>query len=227
MNYDRQIKTIGSENQTKLKKSKALIVGCGGLGSQVADKLARSGINLKIVDADVVEETNLHRTIYRKNDTGKMKVKALKGLIQETTDIKTETLENRISEKNIMDLVEGVDVAIDCLDNIESRRLLNKACLEKKMPLVHGAVGGERGESITFTFKEGEPCLNCLYKDKKMKREGILNQTVNIIASVQASETMKLITGRGNLNKKLLLVDLKENSFRKLKVKKNKDCSSC
>ncbi|MFP4045709.1 MAG: HesA/MoeB/ThiF family protein [Candidatus Aenigmatarchaeota archaeon] len=229
MDYDRQVKFLGEEGQEKLEESRVLIVGCGGLGSHVADILARSGVNLRLVDDDRVEETNLHRTIFQKKNVGKAKTESLKEILSDSSNVDIEAHEEKFRRENGTSLVKDVDVAVDCLDNMNSRLILNRVCLKTKTPLIHGTIQGQKGRTMTFTFRKGEACLQCLYQGKEdgSEEEGILGPVANLVASFQASEAIKLISGDERLNRSLMVFDLGENKVKKISVDTNKGCEAC
>ncbi|MFP4116715.1 MAG: HesA/MoeB/ThiF family protein [Candidatus Aenigmatarchaeota archaeon] len=230
--YDRQVKLFGKENQQKLEDSLSLVVGCGGLGSNVANLLARSGIDLRLVDGDVVEESNIHRTLYRRKDTGRNKAVVMKELIEESCSAEVRAFSENFSS-DTEEYLKDVGVVVDCLDNMETRYLLNRFCMERGIPLVHGSVVGYEGRSMTFLPDQG-PCFRCLYPEKpssnvlkSCSEEGVSNFAVSFIASFQASEVVKYLTSEGTANQRLLKTNLKENEIRYIQVNKRENCEAC
>ncbi|KUH33114.1 adenylyltransferase [Thermococcus celericrescens] len=217
--YDRQIMIFGREGQEKLKGSKVAVVGVGGLGSPVAYYLAAAGIGrLLLIDEQEPELSNLNRQILHwEEDLGK-NLKPLSArwkLERFNSDIEIETFVGRLSEENIDGVLEGVDVIVDCLDNFETRFLLDDYAQRNRVPLVHGAVEGTFGQvttvvpGVTKSLREIFPKVG-----KKKEKFPILGATAGVVGSIQAMEVVKLLTGIGEpLLNKLLIVDLAFNTF--------------
>ncbi|CAD5245283.1 ThiF family adenylyltransferase [Thermococcus camini] len=217
--YDRQIMIFGKEGQEKLKSSKVAIVGVGGLGSPVAYYLAAAGIGMLIlIDEQEPELSNLNRQILHwDEDIGKnpKPISAKWKLERFNPDIEIETFVGRLSEENIDRVLEGVDVIVDCLDNFETRFLLDDYAQRNRVPLVHGAVEGTFGQvttvvpGVTKSLHEIFPRVG-----KKKEKFPILGATAGVVGSIQAMEVMKLLTGIGEpLLNKLLIIDLAFNTF--------------
>ncbi|MFP4116365.1 MAG: HesA/MoeB/ThiF family protein [Candidatus Aenigmatarchaeota archaeon] len=231
--YDRQVKLFGEEKQKELEDSLVLVVGCGGLGSNVANLLARAGADLRLADGDVVEESNLHRTLYRRKDVGRNKAVAMKELLEESCSTEIQAVPQSLDSDTVEEYLKDVDVVADCLDNMETRYLLNRSCVENGITLVHGSVVGYEGRSMTFLPDEG-PCFRCLYPErpssnvlKNCREKGVSNSAVSFIASFQVAEVVKYLTGEGTTNQRLLKVNLKENEVRYVQVNKRGDCEVC
>ncbi|NJE43114.1 ThiF family adenylyltransferase [Thermococcus sp. GR6] len=223
--YDRQIMIFGKEGQEKLKNSKVAVVGVGGLGSPVAYYLAAAGIGtLLLIDEQTPELSNLNRQILHWEEDLDKNPKPLSAkwkLERFNSDIKIETFVGRLSEENIDDVLEGVDIIVDCLDNFETRFLLDDYAQRKKIPLVHGAVEGTYGQVTTivpgFTKSLREIFPNVGRKKEKFP---ILGATAGVIGTLQAMEVVKLLTGIGEpLLNKLLIVDLAFNTFDVVELK--------
>ncbi|NJE46162.1 adenylyltransferase [Thermococcus sp. GR7] len=223
--YDRQIMIFGKEGQEKLKNSKVAVVGVGGLGSPVAYYLAAAGIGtLLLIDEQTPELSNLNRQILHWEedlDKNPKPISAKWKLERFNSDIKIETFVGRLSEENIDEVLEGVDVIVDCLDNFETRFLLDDYAQRKKIPLVHGAVEGTYGQVTTivpgFTKSLREIFPNVGRKKEKFP---ILGATAGVIGALQAMEVVKLLTGIGEpLLNKLLIVDLAFNTFDVVELK--------
>lgn len=217
--YDRQIRIFGVEGQEKLKKSKVAIVGIGGLGSPVAYYLAAAGVGeLLLIDEQTPELSNLNRQILHwEEDLGKnpKAVSAKWKLERFNPDIKIKTFTGKLTEENIDSIIKDVDVMVDCLDNFESRYLLDDFAQRRGIPFVHGAVEGLHGQ-LTTIIPGKTKSLKELFPipPKKKEKFPILGATAGVIGTIQATEVVKLITGHGEvLANKLLIVDLLHNSF--------------
>ncbi len=228
--YDRQITLFGEEKQEKLGDSLVLVLGCGALGSQVANNLARAGVNLRIVDRDVVEESNLHRTLFSQEDLGEAKAEAMKRILERSCEAAVEAVVDDFNTFNWKGLVDDVDLIVDCSDNMRTRYLLNKVSLKEEIPWVHGSVIKYEGRSTTFVPGDG-PCFRCLYPEEPSPGSldtchsaGVFNSATSFIASYQASEALKYLTGIGEINRKLLVADLRKNDLRFLELSKREDC---
>ncbi|AEK73360.1 hypothetical protein GQS_07310 [Thermococcus sp. 4557] len=217
--YDRQIMIFGPEGQEKLKGSKVAVVGVGGLGSPVAYYLAAAGIGrLLLIDEQEPELSNLNRQILHwEEDIGRnpKPISAKWKLERFNSDIEIETFVGRLSEENIDGVLEGVDVVVDCLDNFETRFLLDDYARRNRVPLVHGAVEGTFGQ-VTTVVPGVTKSLREIFP-RVVKKEGkfpILGATAGVVGSIQAMEVVKLLTGIGEpLLNKLLIVDLAFNTF--------------
>jgi len=232
---------LGQEGEMILQELKILIVGLGGLGSFVATELAYLGAkNLILVDNDRVSRSNLNRQIlYGYKDVGKSKVfVAAKRLKEINPYINVEAFDTRVSRTNAAFLVDKADIVIDCTDNFESKKLLNRVCYERKRGLISAGVGSWEGWVATFPFfkEEETPCLECLFPGdletlKELSEESALPApvtTVAAIATFQVQEVIKLLTQKGeNLEGKTLLVDLKTYQCVPVRLNKNPNCPVC
>ncbi|NJE76633.1 ThiF family adenylyltransferase [Thermococcus sp. ES12] len=217
--YDRQIMIFGTEGQEKLKSSKVAVVGVGGLGSPVAYYLAAAGIGtILLVDEQTPELSNLNRQILHwEEDIGKnpKPLSAKWKLERFNPDIKIETFVGRLTEENIEEVLEGVDVIVDCLDNFETRFLLDDYAQKARIPLVHGAVEGTFGQ-VTTVVPGFTKSLRGIFPNVRGKsgKFPILGATAGVIGAIQAMEVVKLLTGIGEpLLNRLLIVDLAFNTF--------------
>ena len=236
--YSRQIilKNIGIIGQKKIINSKVLIVGAGGLGCPIADLLTRSGIGLiGVIDFDKVSLSNIHRqTLYTTKDIGKYKVKVLKkklNLINK--EIKVKIYNKKADDKNLKNIINKYDVVVDGSDNFKTKFLLNKFSLKFKKKLVVGAISKFDGHIFSYNFKnKNEPCLRCFYQEDNIsddilncEYEGVLGTVANIIGNIQANEILKQILNIGTkLNSQILIIDLLNLNFRKVKIKKQNNC---
>ena len=232
--YDRQLRMpgFGVEAQLKLKRSAALIVGAGGLGSVVSLYLAAAGVGrLRIVDNGDVELSNLNRQIlYSTNDIGKQKVVIASRKLKELNPrISIEPVSEEITEENLPNLLDGMDVVVDCLDNFRSRFILNRACIKHGKPLIHGAIYGLEGRLMTI-IPGKSPCLACLIpqEPKETPIVPVLGPLPGIIGAFEALEAIKLLTGIGEPSiGRLLVIDGEDLSFYSIEVKRNPDCPVC
>jgi len=236
--YSRQIilKNIGTLGQKKILTSKVLIIGMGGLGCPVAEFLTRSGIGLLgIVDHDIVSLSNIHRqTLYDETDLGKSKVKvAQKKLKNINFKTKINIYNFKLDKKNLIKIIGNYDYIVDCTDNFETKFLINDISLKYKKFLVTGAISKFDGHIFTFNFNNKKnPCLRCFYQEETIsddilscEYEGILGTIAGIIGTMQANEILKKILNIGqNLNEFILILDLLNLNFRKIKLNKRKKC---
>ena len=236
--YSRQIvmTEMGYNAQLKLKSSKACLVGVGGLGSPAAMQLAAMGVgHLRIVDRDIVELTNLHRQhLYGVDEVGYPKVEAAaKRLHNLNPYIKIEPLPLSVNESNAEDIIQGMDVVVDGLDSMASRYAINRACIKVGVPYVFGAAITTNGNLSTIVPGE-TACLECFYgslDDKKLPKCGVVGvhpSLVNIIASLEVSEAIRILIGQQpRLVNKLLHFDLYEMEFSKISLSKVDCCPVC
>lgn len=236
--YSRQIvmTEMGYNAQLKLKGSRVCLVGLGGLGSPAAMQLAAMGVgHLRIVDRDVVELTNLHRQhLYGVDDVGYPKVEAaakrLRGL---NPYIHVEPLPFSVNEATAAELVRDVDVVVDGLDSMAARYAINRACIKAGVPYVFGAAITTNGNLSTIVPGE-TACLECFYgrlDDKNLPKCGVVGvhpSLVNIIASLEVSEAIRILVGRQpRLANKLLHFDLDEIEFNEISLQKVECCPVC
>jgi adenylyltransferase/sulfurtransferase len=236
--YSRQIilKNIGIVGQNKILKSKVLIVGMGGLGCPVAEFLTRSGIgSIGIIDHDLVSLSNIHRqTLYDEKDLGKFKVKiAKKKLNNINSKTKIDTYNFKLDRKKFIKIVKDYDYIVDGTDNFETKFLINDLSLKYKKFLVTGAISKFDGHIFTFDFNNKKnPCLKCFYQEETIsddilncEYEGVVGTIAGIIGTIQANEILKKILNVGNdLNGYILILDLLNLNFRKVKFNKRKKC---
>ncbi|MDA9234142.1 HesA/MoeB/ThiF family protein [Candidatus Pelagibacter sp.] len=236
--FSRQIvlKNIGIIGQKKILSSKVLIVGVGGLGCPVAEFLSRAGIGtIGVIDHDIVALSNIHRqSLYQSSDVGKSKVAVVKEkikLINSGTKIKTYKL--RINNTNFKRIIDHYDFIVDGSDNFKTKFLLNDFCLRFKKILITGAISKFDGHVFSFNFKNKKtPCLRCFFQESEIsddllscESEGILGTTAGIVGTILANEVLKTILNIGkSLNGYILILDLLNLNFRKVKLNKRKNC---
>lgn len=232
--YDRQlrIQNWGVEKQVKLKKAKIAVIGVGGLGSPISIYLAAVGVgHIILVDSEKFELSNLNRQIIASTcDLNRFKAEvAAEKLKKLNPEINVVFTTSTINEENIDELIGGCDVIVDALDNWKTRFLLNKFCVEKNIPLVHGGVTGWGGQTFTILPRKG-PCLECVFKGVREVEGGfpVVGVTPGIIGLIQALEVIKLITGFGKpLYDKMIVFDGLETSFDYVEIKRNLKCDVC
>jgi len=236
--FSRQIvlKDIGILGQKKIISSKVLIIGAGGLGSPVAEFLSRAGIgSLGIVDDDKVSLSNLHRqSLYNTSNIGKFKVKIARDKIKKINPNTRVTIyKTRLNKQNFTEIIDNYDYIVDGSDNFITKFLLNDFCLKFKKVLVTGAISKFDGHIFTFNFKDKKvPCLRCFFQESEIsddllncESEGILGTVAGIVGTIQANEVLKKILKIGTgLDGYIFILDLLHLKFRKVKLKKKKNC---
>jgi sulfur-carrier protein adenylyltransferase/sulfurtransferase len=237
---------VGEAGQAKLLKSKVLLLGAGGLGSPAALYLAAAGVGtLGIVDADVVDASNLQRQIlHATSRVGMPKVEsAAKALSDLNPDVKVVPHAERLVSSNVERLFEPYDLVVDGTDNFPTRYLVNDASVFMGKPVVHGSIFRFDGQATTFLpdkavkkfgFNAG-PCYRCLYPEPppphlapSCQEAGVLGILCGIVGTIQATEAIKLLLGRGEpLIGRLLTYDSLKMKFRELKLRRAEDCPVC
>lgn len=228
--YIRQIMLFGEEGQEKLKRATVFVAGAGGLGSPVSTYLAIAGVGKIILsDFDCVEKSNLNRQfLHHEKDLGREKViSAKEKLLSMNPDIKVETIKEKITDENADLIVPSCDLIIDALDNFETRHVLNRFAVKRKIPFIHGAVAGYRGQATTI-IPGKTPCLCCIFHSFKKEVFPVLGATPGIIGSIQVNEAIKYLTGQGKLlENRLLLWDGFSCSFSEIEINKAENCPVC
>lgn len=229
--YERQVRLFGAEGQKSLKRATALVVGAGGLGSSVSTYLAVAGIGrLIIADGDVVEESNLNRQILHwTKDIGRLKaVSAAETIHGLNPEVEVEAVADFADEDNLASLVRKADLVVDALDNFSSRYILNRAALKRGIPLFHGAISGFDGQATTIIPKK-TPCLRCIFPRSPPKvTSPAIGATCGVIGSIQASEVIKYLTGKGELlSGRLLIWDGLRSRCDEIPIERNPRCVDC
>lgn len=217
--YARNIATLSIEENESLSQRKVCVIGCGGLGGYVIEMLGRLGIgNITAVDGDVFEESNLNRQLLSDIEVLSFKkaIIAQQRMAKVNPYVKVDAVTERLIQENGKQILNGADVVVDALDNIESRLILEELCEELNIPLVHGAIAGWYGQ--VSTILPGDKLISRFYKSKDQqgaeKQYGNPSFTPAMVASIQVSEVLKLLIGRGELlNKKILLIDLLRQEY--------------
>ena len=235
LRYENTLKQEGitKEQQESISKARVLIMGAGGLGSGVIMNLAALGVGyIKIVDDGIVNESDLNRQIiHKEKNIGRARVISAKDWIQEyNSDIKVELDKIRLNDLNYYNVIQGYDIIVDCFDSYESKYLLNEIAVRHDLRLVHGATKGYCGQ-VTTLIPEKTGCLSCVIpKPKTFNNNKFANisPVVNVVASFQAQEVMKLITNSGApLLDKLLVYDGLNTRFKIINFSKNMACETC
>lgn len=238
--YSRQIlvPSIGESGQRRLLTSKALVVGCGALGTVIANNLVRAGIGyMKIVDRDYVELDNLQRQmLFDEEDVERRTPKALAAAdklrrINSSVEIEAEVKD--VTQKNVEGLIKDADILLDATDNVETRLLINDACFKHNIPWVYGGVISSYGVTMNIIPRQ-TACFRCLVSYvpapgsiPTCDTAGVLNAISSVIASLQSNEAIKILLGDKDVNKGLLAIELMKNSFEKIPVEKGEDCPLC
>ena len=229
---------FGEEGQLKLKNAKVLVVGAGGLGCPVLLYLSAAGVGkIGIMDADVVDMTNLQRQVlYKIEDIGSPKATSAANRLSKLNDmVEYEAVRQNLKPENAETFIKNYDIIVDCTDNFTARYLINDYCVKFQKPFVYGAIHQFEGQVSVFNFldKQGVlgPTYRCLFPEQPSELEipncatiGVLGVLPGMLGMYQANEVIKMITGIGTvLNGQLLMVDLLENTSQKIKVKRRKD----
>ena len=228
---------LGLAGQQKLLAASVLLIGAGGLGCPTAQYLAAAGVGtIGLVDDDVVSASNLQRQIlYSTADIGRPKVEVAKERLEGLNpDVTVKTLQGRLDSSNAMALFADYDVIVDGTDNFPTRYLTNDACVLLGKPNVHGSIFRFEGQASVFDATKG-PCYRCLYPEPpppgavpSCAEGGVLGILPGTIAMVQATETLKLLTGLGEtLIGRLLHYDALDMAWREFKMKKDPGCAMC
>jgi adenylyltransferase/sulfurtransferase len=228
---------VGVAGQERLKRTRVVVVGAGGLGSPAALYLAAAGVGtLGLVDFDVVDETNLQRqVIHGTGGLGTSKVQSAAARLAELNPhVHLELFDRRLTSGNAMDILREFDLVVDGSDNFPTRYLINDACVLLGMPYVYGAIFRFSGQVSVFAASGG-PCYRCLFRDPpppglvpSCDEAGVLGVLPGVIGSIQGLEAIKLILGQGEtLVGRLLLFEALRSEFRELAVRRDPACPVC
>lgn len=240
--YSRQIlfAGIGEEGQRRLRAARVLVVGCGALGSAQVESLARAGVGaLRVVDRDFVEESNLQRqTLFTERDARERLPKAVaaaRRVAEINSEVEVEPVVADARHDNVERFVEACDLVLDGTDNFATRYLVNDACVKHNVPWVYGAAVGSYG--VTMTVRpHATPCLRCVFEDvpsagaaQTCDTAGVIQPIIAIVAAVQGSEALKLLTGQTqDLHGALMQFDVWRNEWRRIKLgSPSPDCPTC
>tara|TARA_Y100000591_G_scaffold203941_1_gene176600 strand:- start:97 stop:828 length:732 start_codon:yes stop_codon:yes gene_type:complete len=231
--FSRQLvlKNIGPKGQEKILSSKILIVGVGGLGCPAAENLVRAGIGtIGLIDNDIVSLSNIHRqSLFSSKDIKKSKVSVAAKKLKEINPLtKIKTYKLRLDQNNIEKIIKNYEIIIDGSDNFKTKFLVNDCCIKLKKKLVTASISKFDGHIFTFNFKEKKTIsLKNFYQEKKISDDilncefdGVLGTTASIVGATQANEALKMIMEIGqNLKNQILIIDLLNLNFRKVKFK--------
>jgi adenylyltransferase/sulfurtransferase len=242
--YSRQMRFfgVGEEGQKRLLASHVTLCGCGALGTVLANALVRAGVgHLRLIDRDFIETNNLQRQVlFDEHDVAANLPKAeaaARKLAAVNSSVHVEPVVTDIDRTNILGLVEDADLVLDGTDNFEIRYLINDAAVKLNKPWVYGGCIGSHGQ--TMTILPGQtPCLRCVFEAAPNPGEagtcetaGVLSPIVNIVASYQAAEALKILTGRlDKINRELIYLDVWDNIQRRIKIAPllgKVDCPCC
>ena len=234
-----RIPEIGIEGQQKLLDSKVLLIGAGGLGSPAGLYLAAAGVGtIGVIDDDVVDASNLQRQVlHRTHDIGSPKVDSARRTMEALNpDVKVVTHQVRLSPDNVNEIFSQYDLIVDGSDSFETRYIVNDACVELKIPQVHGSIFRFDGQITSFDPRDVDsPCYRCLFPTPPPPElapncavAGVLGVLPGVVGTIQATEAIKLLLGIGeSLVGRLLMYDALAMTFRTLKVRKDASCPAC
>ncbi|HEY4307830.1 MAG TPA: ThiF family adenylyltransferase [Pirellulales bacterium] len=230
---------LGDEGQRRLLSSRALVCGCGALGSVIANTLVRAGVgNVRLVDRDFLELNNLQRQVLFDEDDLRAElpkaIAAANKLRRINSQVEIEPLVVDVDYQNIESLCAGIDCIVDGTDNFETRFLINDAAVKLGIPWVYGGCLGAEGQ--TMTILPGEtPCFRCVMSEPPdagtaptCDTAGILAPIIGVIASIEANEALKILSGnRAAVQRNLLVIDLWENQIRQVRLDKMRETADC
>lgn len=239
--YSRQIryKNIGPDGQDKLLSSRVVIVGMGALGCVSANELVRAGVGyVRLIDRDLVEQSNLQRQVlYTEADAADSAPKvfaAAEHLSAANPEIELDPVFSDLNSANADELLGGCDLVVDATDNLETRYLINEFCVQNNIPWVYG--GAVESEGMAASFLPGGPCLTCFTGSSNAAGQssgrtcstvGVLNSLTAIIASIQVTESIKILTGSPDVRKSMLFMEIWDNELTELPIEKDPDCPIC
>ncbi|UCH94223.1 MAG: ThiF family adenylyltransferase [Candidatus Aminicenantes bacterium] len=234
--YSRQVvlDKIGPQGQEVLLKSKVMIIGCGALGTHIANNLARAGVGtLLIVDRDLVELNNLQRqTLFDEADLGTPKTMAAAEKLEKiNSEIEIKYLIKDVHGTNIEEVIHGFDLVLDATDNIPTRMIINDACVKKGMPWIYAGVIQTKG--MVMNILPGGPCFRCLLPEiptagslPTCETAGVLNTIPAIIAAIESTEALKVLLKK-DIERRLIVYDVWEQTFNAIEIKKYNKCECC
>jgi len=234
--YSRQIisDSIGEEGQQKLAKTKVLQIGAGGLGSPFSLYIVAAGIGeLTIIDNDTVSLSNLQRQIlYNQEDIDEVKVEVAKRRLEKmNSDVKIEVYKDFIDKETIKKYTKGQDFIVDCSDNLKTKFLVNRIAIENDMRAVIAGIKDFYGQIMTINPKNSA-CYECVFTEPNKERANetplpVIGVTPGILGTLEALEVIKSALGLPNLENQLLMVNLLEMSFNKIKIVRDENCFCC
>lgn len=238
--YSRQIifPGIGQQGQKKLAESQVVVIGCGALGCFSASSLVRAGVGrIRIVDRDFIEYHNLQRQIlFDEEDVKNQLPKAIAAeqhLKKINSSVDIQGIVADVNYANIEKFIAGADVVLDGLDNLETRYLINDACLKHDIRWVYGGAIASRG--MTMNIIPGQsPCLRCVSPNIPSQGTiltcdtgGVINPAVFMVASLQSVETLKMLVGAEDINRDIIYLDVWKGTFNRFQASRDPDCPAC
>ncbi len=226
--YSRQEKLFGIEGQKKLSAATVTVAGCGGLGTYLSLLLTSAGIGkIRLVDGGTPSETDLNRQFFYTGAKGFKADILSKRLREINPEVEIETICRFIEEDNAPEIIGKCDVIADCLDSVRSRLVINKYAVLNNIPLAHGGIDGFYGQA-TFIFPGRTPCLRCILRGTDERVPDSMAPIVSLIASVQASDIVKFITGSGEtMEGKLFTVFAGTNDYGTVAISPDPKCPVC
>ena len=230
------VSQIGEEGQLKFKNAKVLVVGMGGLGCPAAMYLAASGVGeLTLVDMDTIETSNLQRQVlYCQEDIGKLKVEVAKTRLKaQNPFISVNIIDDSIFDIDLYQVMEGVDLVLDCTDSAKTRKFVNQLCFETKTPLVSASAIQGSGQLVSFDYATDDaPCYECLFPVQgeqvlNCSTAGVFSPVLGVMGSLLATEALRILLGQTDNLHKLSLFDAWGVMFQKFNVKKDPACPCC
>jgi adenylyltransferase/sulfurtransferase len=234
--YSRQVllPEIGPDGQRLLGRGKAVVIGCGALGTYALSFLVRAGVGqVTVVDRDVVDLSNLQRqSLFSEADVGRPKAKAAEDALRMVnSEVEIRGVVADVNYANIESLVKGSTVVLDATDNMDTRFLVNDACVKHGIPWVYAGAVGVTG--MVMPVVEDGPCLRCVFRSLPQPGQlptcdtvGIINTLPSAVAAVETTEAFKIMLGKEPI-KELLVIDLWQGELQRVKVSKRKDCDCC
>jgi molybdopterin/thiamine biosynthesis adenylyltransferase len=240
LRYSRHLllEDIDVEGQEKLLNAHALVIGAGGLGSAAAPYLAAAGLgHITLIDHDEVEITNLQRQImHTEASVGKSKVWSGKHFLSQlNSGIRIETIEAKVTQSMLDDVLPSVDIVLDCTDNFQTRHLINASCVQHQVPLVSGSALRFDGQVSIFNPQHStSPCYACIFSPDETFEEvscssmGIFSPLVGIIGAIQAAQALQMLIGFGEpLIGRMLLWNAKSTNIDEIRIARNPECPVC
>ncbi len=234
--YSRQVvlENIGPQGQEVLLNSKVIIIGCGALGTNIANNLVRAGVGtLLIVDRDLVELNNLQRqALFDEEDIGTPKALTAALKLQKiNSDIEIKYLIKDLNSTNIEEIIDGFDLVLDATDNIPIRMIINDACVKNGIPWIYAGVIQTNG--MLMNIIPGGPCFRCILPEvptvgslPTCETAGVLNTIPTIIAAIESTEAFKILLKK-DIESKLIVYDVWKHTFNTVEIKKYNKCECC
>ncbi len=234
--YSRQIllPEMGADGQGRLARSKAVVIGCGALGTHSLSYLVRAGVgSVSVVDRDVVDITNLQRqTMFEEGDVGRSKAQvAVEHLKKVNSTIEITGMHAEVNPNNAEEIILGASVVVDATDNMETRFLVNDVCVKNGVPWIYGGAVGVSG--MVLVVKGDGPCLRCAFSKLPAPGElptcdtvGIANTLPGVVAAMQVTEAFKIMMDKEH-TEELMILDIWNQELHKIKLRKNPDCDCC